>query len=143
MNVVTILDAARSHARLRGAPVILLQVSMYDGEAIARLPDVIPPAVCSDLFDGPRILGFDDAGEAVAVFNEIVRALVVSRFECPYEVKLVDGQADPVVESNIDRRRVVDWNRHASARLGAHGIECVPLSDEECEAMPPLPVTHA
>jgi hypothetical protein len=139
MHVVTLLDAARSHARLSGAPVILLQVSIHDGEAISRLPDVIPATVRSDLFDGPQILGFGTAAQAVMVFNDIVRMLVSTRFECAYEVTLVDGEADPVVESNVDRRRTVEWNRHACARIGANGIECLALSTAEYEAMPPSP----
>lgn len=101
MHTISLLQAATSHAAHTETSVILLSVDMTDGEDIARLPDAIPPVMCSDLFDGPQILGFDSVNQAVARFNEIVAGLVVGRFHCPYTITLVDGFGDSVVASNI------------------------------------------
>lgn len=143
MHDVTLTTAARSHAKACGTPVILLEVSIHDGEAISRLPDVIPPHVCSDLFDGPQMLGFDTRRGAVEAFNEIVRSLVASRFECAYAVSLIPGEGDAVIESNIDRRRALPLGRHAFAIDDGAAVAGSSLSVGEYEAMPPSgPLRH-
>ena len=128
MHTISLIQAATSHAAHTETSVILLSVSMTDGEDIARLPEAIPLVMCSDLFDGPQILGFDSVNQAVTRFNEIVSGLVVGHFHCPYTITLVDGRGDTVVASNICGIGPDDGHPVASATFGRIGFRTEPAT---------------